>query len=211
VREIAADVRSHVLATGEDPVQAFGQPADYARQWTHRSPARRFSTQIVAASLGVLGLGAVGKGLVAETAWRADLPVSVGNLVVVGLWVTVWVLVPWPLDIWLARRAAKSFGRAPRVPGWVIRNGGLLVFSTVVIVGIAWIGAGGPLDSERATGASAPRWVFVAGGLALVPLFFLAKEPSSMRAVPTDPLHRARSRRQWLREVFRLSRPYRGG
>ena len=33
VRVVVADVLDHVHATGEDPVEAFGQPADYAAQW----------------------------------------------------------------------------------------------------------------------------------------------------------------------------------
>lgn len=35
VREVVAQVADHAVATGEDPVVAFGQPIDYAAQWRY--------------------------------------------------------------------------------------------------------------------------------------------------------------------------------
>ena len=62
VREVVTEVQHHVLATQQDPVEAFGQPTDYAMTWI-RPRSRRWMMRIMAATAGVTSVVALANGL----------------------------------------------------------------------------------------------------------------------------------------------------
>ncbi len=70
VREVVAEVQHHVIATQQDPVEAFGQPTDYAMTWI-RPRSRRWMMRIMAATAGVTSAGRtcqwVGAGAMVRT------------------------------------------------------------------------------------------------------------------------------------------------
>ncbi len=198
VRVIAADVRSHVIATREDPVQVFGQPADYAREWATPPSWRRVLGGIAARSAGVVGLLSVVKGAMASSfAWGAAVPVTSGDLVFVLVWIGVWGVVPWTVDVWLGRRAARAAGQAPWTPDWAIRVAAVLIVTVVVMVAFTIAGI---TDADLGTGLAVPRWLLVVGGLALSPLFFRTRAPTN-RTVPMDPHYRPAPLRRQLRDA----------
>jgi hypothetical protein len=72
-----AEVESHVRETGEDPVEAFGQPGSYSAQFVpgwegagvrqHRGLVRPRAS--VAAAVTVVGIWMLFKGLSASRTW----------------------------------------------------------------------------------------------------------------------------------------------
>jgi hypothetical protein len=77
IGQIVAEVEAHVAESGEDPVEAFGRPRDYAREWA-RTTGRRSSWQervrsLVGITLSGVGGALFGVGLIrtatGETMW----------------------------------------------------------------------------------------------------------------------------------------------
>jgi hypothetical protein len=88
IGEAVAEVESHVADTGEDPVTAFGEPADYAKRLTETldrraSPVSRWLSLIVAA-VSFAAFGVATTGLLHGD--PAPVAVAVGVLIVMGVW-----------------------------------------------------------------------------------------------------------------------------
>lgn len=197
VVEVVHDVMSHVRATGEDPVEAFGQPAEYAAQWVAppsvRSILARLGLRLVAAAVLAVGLPAV----LAGGSWTRDVGVTLDDVPGVVAFVVVVAVLPWTLELWLIRRAARSAGRGRRVPDWVVR---VLVVATLMML-FAWAASLLPDPvNGRASIVEAPRWLFVlvasAGAVVIV-----RQDLAQDAAVPKPPGSRP-SLRAWVRSLW---------
>lgn len=163
VVDVVHDVMSHVRATGEDPVEAFGQPADYAAQWVAPPTVWMILRRILARVVAATALIAAIPGVVAGGPWSQDVAVMLDDAAGTVPFVIVIAVLPWTLELWLTRRAARSAGRRRLVPDWLIRMS--------VIVGLmalyVW-GFGQVLDGGRSatTLVEVPRWLLAAAGAA---------------------------------------------
>ena len=108
IAEIVREVESHVAESGENPVEAFGEPSRYADSFASPTRSRGFWPQVIAAGLlgfgggysllaGVLGLLSNSDGL----PWLP--PIAQVVVGVVGLIALVLLV---------ARMAARSRGRS---------------------------------------------------------------------------------------------------
>ncbi|MGG5260200.1 hypothetical protein [Phycicoccus avicenniae] len=183
VVEVVHDVMSHGRVTGEDPVEAFGQPADYAAQWaappSMGSILLRLLVRLVAATALVVGITA----LLAGGAWTHDVGMTLEDAPGVVPFVVVVAVLPWTLELWLVRRAGRSVGRGNRVPDWVVR--GLVVGALMVLFG----GAAALLPDPGAGRASildAPRWLLVLVGSAGA-VVVLRQDVGQNAGVPKPP------------------------
>ncbi|MBM6402820.1 hypothetical protein JQN72_00990 [Phycicoccus sp. CSK15P-2] len=127
VRVVVADLLDHVRTTGEDPVQAFGQPADYARAWVRPLSRWRVLGRAVATAVGAVGMFAAVTAFFRGGSWSARMSVTIGDLVVLAVFALGAGVLPWTLELWLGHRAARRVGRRPRVPDVVIRAGVMLL------------------------------------------------------------------------------------
>lgn len=196
IADVVHDVMGHVRATGEDPVEAFGQPADYAAQWVAPPSAwvvlGRLAVRVVAA---VAMLGAL-PAVVAGGSWTRDVGVTLEDALGLLPLVVVLAVLPWTLELWLIRRAARSTGRRQRVPDWLVR--------LVVVVGLLALFAWGlHLLPDPGPGRSpvleAPRWVSVLVGTAGAVLL-LRQDLGQTTRVPAPP----GSRRPWWSRLRRF-------
>lgn len=129
IGEAIAEVESHIAETGEDPVAAFGEPAEYARRLagslaprpgTEPRPAGRWTTILV-------GLVAFAAAAFAATGMLRDSTVmTVAGLVLLAA-----------LVLWLARRRPVNRVVDPRT-GTTMRvpapRGALLVLAVCLLV-----------------------------------------------------------------------------
>lgn len=161
VREIAADVRSHVQETCEDPVKAFGQPAEYALEWATSPSWRRVAGQVGLRATGVLGVLVLLKAAFAtEDDWAEGVPLTTGDATYAFVWVVVFVGVPWTVDVWLSARAARSAGEVRRTPDWAIRLAAVVAVITITMLAltVADVPEGRPATrSGRSTVAACRR------------------------------------------------------
>lgn len=166
VREVVAQVADHAVATGEDPVLAFGQPIDYAAQW--RSPSVRtwlwrFLLQVLAVNGVMAGIPAIA----AEEGWLDEVPISNGWIMNWTVMIVIVALVPSTVELWLGRRRAANVGARPRVPHWVLVGVGIIAWSTVAWFALrTFVGTG---DYEVVF--AAPRWLLGVIGLVGVAAF----------------------------------------
>lgn len=60
IGQIVAEVEAHIAASGEDPVDAFGPPREYARAWAQTTGRRSTRLGRTRAVVGVVAAGAGG-------------------------------------------------------------------------------------------------------------------------------------------------------
>ncbi|EAP97328.1 hypothetical protein JNB_17698 [Janibacter sp. HTCC2649] len=195
VREIVAQVQDHVLMTGEDPIVAFGQPADYAGTWR---PLRWTSwlLRLTTACLGVTGLVALLTALVpaGDIGWTENIDVDTAALAMVAAYVTTAVL-GWTVGLWLSRQRSRVLGDPRRQ--WLLRALSLLLFVVAVVV-VGWLFVWGD-DSFLPSGTafSQPRWLVAAFGILTVPGVYFWNPPT--RNMPDQPSSTLRMRvRRWF-------------
>lgn len=178
VREVVAEVQHHVIATQQDPVEAFGQPTDYAMTWI-RPKSGRWVMRIAAATAGVTGLLALTKGL-GPGPWSGRVDIDWSSVI---LWLTMVVCVgvmPWTVEVWLARRRGQRVGTPEGVPVW-----GMLVAIALSTAAVIW-GIASMLTDEGGVLFSAPKWVLVLIGFVCLPgLAFIGSHRNA--SLPADP------------------------
>lgn len=182
VRVVVADVLDHVHATQEDPVTAFGQPADYAAQWARPLGPGRIGLRVLAAALGSAGFFAMVFGVLGGGDWTRDVDIDGGDVTVAGGVALITSVLPWTVDLWLSRRAARRFGTGRDVPTTLVRVVAAMGFlGGLVLVGerLGWMSSDVPVFSV-------PRWALAAGGVLAAPLLFVVREPRSP-SLPRDP------------------------
>lgn len=200
VRDIVAEVQDHVLATGEEPLEAFGTPVEYAQSWRPLS-WRFLLLRVLAASVGVVGLWSVLASLLPESpvGWSDRLILDSQWMTTVASWVLAGALIPWTIGIWSSRQRARRLSRrgGRRAIG-VLELG----FMAVLVLGLAGAGLLGwgddsPVPSDLSV--SAPRWLVLVGGLAMVPMLRFFGWPS--RELPARP---GRASSGWMLRLRRL-------
>ncbi|WP_353951010.1 hypothetical protein V6K52_15395 [Knoellia sp. S7-12] len=183
VRDIVAQVEDHVAATGEDPVSAFGQPVDYARQWRPLS-RRRWAGQVLLWTLPAAGVASGVTALLAEQRWGESVPLNGSD---VARFVTIFCVVglmPWTVGLFESRRRASRLGESTRLSPWPLRFAVIGVFAVVVGL-LAW--------AMEAWGASSvlaevPRWLLaVLGVVGLGAGFLTGPSPNSSGHAPAPP------------------------
>lgn len=183
VSEVVAQVQAHTSDTREDPVEAFGQPADYARQWVVLQPGRRIR-RILGAVLGVTSILALVTGVMAPGPWTGDVEIEAFHVVTWVAWIATMAVMPWTFDLWLARRRAHKVGAVGGVQDWAFRLMGIAFLMVAFWVVFTLLG-------ERELDAVAftmPKWAFVAVGSACLPgLAFIGT--GQRRALPEAPGH----------------------
>lgn len=162
VVDVVHDVMSHVRATGEDPVEAFGQPADYAAQWVTPPTVWVVLGRLVVRAVAAVAMFGSIPALVAGGSWTRDVGPTLDDALGTVPVVIVVAVLPWTLELWLTRRAARSAGRRNRLPDWVIR--GVVVVGLLVLFawGMSLLPNQGP---ERPAILDAPRWLFLLVGV----------------------------------------------
>lgn len=92
VADVVAQVLSHVRDTGEDPVDAFGQPAAYAAQYVPAAVGWRRALPFLTYAVGLLGVFVALRGLLSI---RGQVAVLTSELLVWG-----WLPFSRPLARW---------------------------------------------------------------------------------------------------------------
>lgn len=93
IGEILAEAEAHSAATGEPLREAFGEPAEYARQWAAPRRRRRWARAVVFGLLAALCSGLLTLGATAlvtsPDGWALGLPawvlIALGTLGVLGI------------------------------------------------------------------------------------------------------------------------------
>ena len=150
-KDIVAEVQSHLAESGEDPVDAFGRPDEYAERVLrgYRWPTARLMAlmlfSVMGASLLVRSVNAVRRGEEVVSVQTAE----------VLFWVVFSLAVPFSMMPAVHRRLA---GR---------RTFGLLVIVVVSLAGGSASYLGSLLFGEDARVTSGP-WVLLAVGMGLL-------------------------------------------
>ena len=163
IGSIQEEVRDHLDSSGQDPREAFGDPAEYAAELAevHRDqlPARPFTPSLrdyVANAVQVVGGGLVMLGIpVAVLGGGEGVDLGPGHLV--GFVVLV-VGLAWPL--WPAYR------------GWVARRVSAAV-PIGALLGVIVISAGFMVLWDEPVLVSVPPWVAIVVGTVLVAGFWI--------------------------------------
>lgn len=95
IADVIRQVQSHLIDTGEDPYEAFGDPRDYAQQHApHSSPVRLWSLIVISVALTVVGGWLLVNGLINLVGERLILwGVSpLWGIVVGSLLIVAWVV-----------------------------------------------------------------------------------------------------------------------
>ena len=184
VSEVVGEVRGHCLQTGDDPVEAFGLPEEYASaRFRPLSPASVVA-RLFAGAAGALGIVALLAALIPRGD-GGEAILTISDLFTGAVMLTVVVLVPWVvygverlvLPRWLGRPSASRWL-------WLVRA------AVLVILTAGMLTLGGHLDP--ATGerilVAGPRWVFLCLASLVVPLLGLAAP--SARTVPAPVMKR---------------------
>lgn len=178
VQEVVAEVQHHVLATQQDPVEAFGQPTDYAMTWI-RPRSGRWMMRIAAASAGVTGLLALANGL-GPGPWSGPVDIDWSTAIVWLTWVVCMGVLPWTVEVWLARRRGQRVGTPGGMPVW-----GMLVAIAFFTVAVIW-GVAAMLTDEGGVLFSTPKWALVLIGVVCLPgLAFIGSHRNA--SLPEDP------------------------
>lgn len=162
VQEVVAEVQQHVLDTQQDPVEAFGQPTDYAITWMAPSSCRRV-LRILAAVAGVTSILTLVRGLAAQGSWSSQVEIDAFYFSMWLVWVVALGVVPGTVEIWLVRRRGQRVGRPAGVPIW-----GLLTGISALVVTVVFVGASRVMEQGGVL-FSAPRWSLVLIGVLCLP------------------------------------------
>jgi hypothetical protein len=173
IGQIVAEVESHVRETGEDPVEAFGQPGSYSAQFavertqgSQGGPGRRRGWALVR-------VGGTTTALVAGALMLLEGGFSLGEVILVSAnmvlaWLAIglmFALVVHRVDLVMADRETRTVTAGRPVEG--SRLGGVLRFVAL----LATFGVGQAIRSSSPQGPillSPPGWVLVLAGLVLV-------------------------------------------
>lgn len=178
--------------TGEDPLEAFGPPDEYARMWRPRwyhRPAR-----LLGAFAGALSLPAL---IVAfspddpRTGWRDDVGITASLLAMSWGWIVLAVLT-WTLGPSVSRMRSRRLaaGHDTRTTDRYLLL--VVIGSLIVVLSLSWFVVGAAYGSREVL-FSAPRWVVAAFGLVAVPGWALVFANSSVPNLPRQT--RVRHRR----------------
>ena len=174
IGQIVAEVESHVRETGEDPIEAFGQPASYSAQFApgwdgadvrqHRALVRPRAS--AAAAVTVVGIWMLFKGLFSLTNLVTITAMAILSWFVTGLLIGLLVL---PVVLALEDRRTRT----------VVAGGGSAMSRTEQW--LRFLALWGALMAGQAINAIAPQgsvllrtpgWVLALVGLALTTPFF---------------------------------------
>jgi hypothetical protein len=146
IGEAIAEVESHLAETGEDPVVAFGEPAEYARLLAESLDrakvvsgtgasgpwVRPIWTNAVVAALSFAGFGLATTGLL-----RRDWVMAVIGLVLLAS-LAIWLVRRRDIDRIVDPRTGVAL-RVP-VPRWaLVVLGGSLAVLTVLAIAVRWL------------------------------------------------------------------------
>ncbi|MFC7486476.1 hypothetical protein ACOCJ7_14615 [Knoellia sp. CPCC 206453] len=183
VEEVVAEVQQHVLDTQQDPVEAFGQPTDYAVTWMAPSSSRRV-LRILAAVAGVTSILALLRGLTAQGSWSDQVEIDSFYVSMWLIWVVALAVLPWTVEIWLARRRGQRVGSPGGVP-----LGVLLAGISALVLAVIWAGATMVMGDGGAV-FSTPKWSLVLIGVLCLPgVMFIGSQRNA--ALPDGPGKRA--------------------
>ena len=193
VREIVAQVQEHTASTRQDPVEAFGQPADYAASW-HPLRASSWLLRLVGVCVGWAGLAAIITSLLPDehAGWGDDVDITASPVSMVVGWTTATILA-WTVGFWLSRQRARALGDPRRQRLVRATNVTLFLLAAGSVVALFWWADDSFLPSG--TLFSLPRWLVLAVGLLTLPGLFLWGSPN--RAMPAPP------RSSWTTRVRR--------
>lgn len=114
--DVIRQAKSHLLDSGEDPYEAFGAPAEYAKQYAPRSTTARFWVLVLGSVvLALVGGWLVANGVVnvvAETTMLWGLDPIVG-IIVGALLILVWVASLVTVGVRHAKQSRGLGGRTP--------------------------------------------------------------------------------------------------
>lgn len=197
VRVVVQDVLAHVEATGEDPVEAFGQPTDYAAQWARPPGVLRVLGLMVATAVAFPGVWLVFAAVTSPVPWGGAVPVTPFLVAMVAGTAVAGAVQPWTVGLWLERRAGRRVGRgrSPLDAVVTVLTWAVLVVLTLVVVQRVL----GP-DGDARTLFSLPRWVLLAVGLGGMALSFVLPSPGA-QTMPRSPA----DHRSWWARVRSLA------
>ncbi|MEV0703443.1 hypothetical protein AB0I53_36775 [Saccharopolyspora sp. NPDC050389] len=155
VGEVLAEVEAHVAETGEDPVEAFGRPREYAAQVAaqlDRATGKRSTMEVVASGAAVAALAMFGSdylldGLFADT---ATIPYTLKDTVAL---LTMLVLFVAGTMLFFLAFTAKA--RNQIYAGVAVGAFGLAIVSQIVI---------GSVFDDVTPLYEMPRWAAIAVG-----------------------------------------------
>lgn len=179
VREIVAQVESHVASTGEDPVDAFGQPVEYAAQWQPLSPLG-WVRRVAFGGVVSVGVFCLVMAVVKGGPWTSVVPIRVSDAVALAILFVVLAIQPWTSELWLSRRRAAVLGESRPPSELPVR----IASSAVAFLGVmafAWFSEG-----SEATILQVTRWHLLAAGLVGVSLMVVAPTHPGDPARPVD-------------------------
>ena len=180
VREVVGEVRAHCLASGQQPVEVFGRPEEYASARFRRMTTGRVVARVLLATVGALGAWLVGLALlglvtgqtdVGLTRWALGWGAYLVVLVVVVPW-TVYAAERWALGSLVDRRGVRRWA-------WLVRFAITTAFLLAAFFLILRHDVGGTLDGDAVL--VAPWWVLLVVGTCLLPLI---KQGPGDRLVP---------------------------
>ncbi|KGN42448.1 hypothetical protein [Knoellia aerolata] len=197
VRDIVAQVEGHAAATGEDLVDAFGQPVDYAAQWRSLSP-RRWIGQVLLGGVPALGVASGVKAMFAGGEWSSAVALDRSDLTGFLVMFAVVGLVPWTVGLTESRRRAAALGSTAVPSVWPYRVAVPVVFGIVVAL-VTWALGG----SASTLLVEVPRWVLaVVGVVGISSVVFLGPAPNSAGQLPDRPWAPPHSWRTRVRRAF---------
>ncbi|MFC7341399.1 HAAS signaling domain-containing protein [Saccharopolyspora griseoalba] len=159
VGEVIAEVEAHVAETGEDPVQAFGAPREYARQVAAQldpatgkpSTAWTMGSSLVVATLTLLGLNLFADGI---SAGAGEVAYTVRDLVT-----TLLLLFLAGGGVLVIFRAYAAGVRRAGVIGIGVTAFALIMATEVL---------GDLLLDDRTSLLAMPRWSAIAAGAVML-------------------------------------------
>lgn len=193
VRGVVQDVLAHVAATREDPVEAFGQPADYAAQWVRPPSAGAVAVRMLATGLAYIGIWAGTRAVLVGGPWGGRTDVYWSDVTVAATMVAFGAVLPWTVGRVLNRRAARRVGTGQRPGDTLLR----LVATGVVLAVLMVVGSRVVPEWNGSTVLfAAPRWLMLVAGLAGVLVFFGVRSPEG-RSMPRPPTDDRSLRTRW--------------
>lgn len=179
VQEVVAEVQQHVHDTQQDPVEAFGQPTDYAVTWMAPRASRRI-LRILAAVAGVTSILTLLRGLTAQKSWTGKVEIDAFDISLWLVWVVALAVLPWTVEVWLARRRGQRVGSPGGAP-----LGVLLAGISALVLAVIWAGATMVMGDGGAL-FSTPRWSLVLIGILCLPgVMFIGSQRNA--ALPKGP------------------------
>lgn len=155
-----ADVHAHCMDSGQTAFEAFGDPKSYATKLAAELPPKPRQRWIDPWRIGMLLPLVLGLAILQIPFWAPEgdeVPVSVGQVLLVAVAVPAWVVLTAP---WFRRRARDP--RTPERPAFD-ENGWRPLLLTL---GLAALGAALWLTFDR-TLFTASKWGLIGLGLAL--------------------------------------------